>query len=57
MEGEDHVLWGADGEKELPVLSPVPSSISLIFTVLRNEAGSLGSVVAIAAFLTHPGQL
>lgn len=48
MEGEDPVLEGADGEEELLVLSPVPSSISLIIRVLRKEVGGLMSVVSFA---------
>ncbi|PKU46263.1 hypothetical protein llap_3431 [Limosa lapponica baueri] len=37
MEREDPVLRGADGEEELPVLSPVPSSTSWIIRVLRRS--------------------
>lgn len=48
MEGEDPVLEGADGEEELLVLSPVPSSISLIIRVLRKEVGGLMSVISFA---------
>lgn len=46
MEGEDPVLQGADGEEELLVVSPVPSSISWIIRVLRKGVGGLGSVVS-----------
>lgn len=48
MEREDPVLQGTDGEDELLVRSPVPSSINLRIRVLRKEVGSLGSVVSFA---------